>query len=201
MSTETKHTREPWLYTTGKRPECGQSIIVLIADGRDIYTGVYEDFKGEHPAEVFNESLGNNSVTFTDYDYWMHWPELNEPAPNQAEIDYLDSLFLAQQRISSLEAQLALLNKGKTCLCEPQGEMCIACNYSIMQTAYADLKAQLEKLSGKTGYCTECERLGRENRELREALTEIIEECRDDTTIGYHGYVISRARRALSGGG
>ena len=62
-------------------------------------------------------------------------------------------------------------------------------------------EAQLEKLSGKTGYCTECERLGRENKELREALTEIIEECRDDTTIGYHGYVISRARRALSGGG
>ena len=34
----------------------------------------------------------------------------------------------------------------------------------------AELEAQLEKLSGKTGYCTECERLGRENKELREVL-------------------------------
>jgi F0F1-type ATP synthase assembly protein I len=31
-------------------------------------------------------------------------------------------------------------------------------------------EAQLEKLSGKTGYCEQCERLGRENKELRHSL-------------------------------
>jgi hypothetical protein len=33
------------------------------------------------------------------------------------------------------------------------------------------------QLSGKTGYCTECERLGRENKELREGNEALNKEC------------------------
>jgi hypothetical protein len=58
---------------------------------------------------------------------------------------WVDLWDMKQQRISSLEAQLLSLNAGKTCLCEPQGEMCIACNYSIMLTAYSELEAQLSQ--------------------------------------------------------
>jgi hypothetical protein len=41
-------------------------------------------------------------------------------------------------------------------------------------------ESQLEKLSGKTGYCTECERLGRQNKELREAGMAMLDaDCED----------------------
>jgi hypothetical protein len=40
------------------------------------------------------------------------------------------------------------------------------CGRVYLEERISSLEAQLEKLSGKTGYCTECERLGRENKEL-----------------------------------
>ena len=68
-------------------------------------------------------------------------------------------------------------------------------------------EAQLEKLSGKTGYCTECERLGRENKELREAVIDYIANLTADTarkTCGHEFQCVcsgDRLNKTLSGGG
>jgi chromosome segregation ATPase len=71
-----------------------------------------------------------------------------------------EELTWAKARIAELEAQLVAQQSS----------------FEASQGRAADtidkLEAQLEKLSGKTGYCEQCERLGRENRELREALQE-----------------------------
>jgi len=75
---------------------------------------------------------------------------------NDGEYFKLFHIEKMQQRIFSLEAQLAAkpLNRELNQLIEDNDR----------------LEWQLEKLSGKTGYCTECERAGRENKELRHSL-------------------------------
>jgi hypothetical protein len=135
MSTETKHTKEPWArnehgYIYGGNPSyvIGHISQESEANARRIVACV------NACAGISNEQL---------------------------EDDRLD-VFLQALRISTLEAHLAeskqrIIYSEHTCT-------------DFYNTA-KKYKNQLEKLSGKTGYCTECERLGRENKELREALS------------------------------
>jgi DNA repair exonuclease SbcCD ATPase subunit len=56
-------------------------------------------------------------------------------------------------------------------------------SYKDAQQRISTLEAQLEKLSGKTGYCEQCEKAGRENKELEAQLSGVSEYLKEGETV------------------
>jgi hypothetical protein len=144
MSNETKHTKEPWVESDGSvYAECQ-----LDSDGM-----TYE-------MPIVEASISANArriVACVNYCAGMPDEILNDVTAMQVYEAGNRRMEEDMERIYSLEAQLAELSADNA-------SMKKACD-DFNLGKYKQLEAQLEKLSGKTGYCTECEWSGRENKE------------------------------------
>jgi hypothetical protein len=165
MSNETKHTKEPWVESDGSvYAECQ-----LDSDGM-----TYE-------MPIVEASISANArriVACVNYCAGMPDEILNGVTAMQVYEAGNRRMEEDMERISSLEAQLAELsadnasmkkacddfNLGKYKQLEAQ---LVSAEYERNKyaTELMELEAQLEKLSGKTGYCEQCEWSGRENKE------------------------------------
>jgi len=173
MSNETKHTREPWALE--KSP--------------------FEVYNVDHGALRF-EIVSGTTLIAAMYDSPENANARRIVACVNAcrglptkELEEKGLVSAVGTVIGELEAQLAAkpLNRELNQLVEDNNR----------------LEAQLEKLSGKTGYCTECERLGRENKELREAGIAWLDADSEDALFDAMELMeisLGRKDKALSGG-
>lgn len=58
---------------------------------------------------------------------------------------------------------------------------------SQLESENIRLQSEVERLSGKTGFCAQCEKYARENEKLREALEFLMQTLKNDAIEGYDG--------------
>jgi hypothetical protein len=188
MSTETKHTKEPWMLMPC--PHVNDTAWIIGANGKKV-------------TMVDAEYCGNNSDT--------------------ADLRRIVACVNACVGIDTGNLECIALSLS------PLTHEELQASFEASQSRAADrissLEAQLVQLSGKTGYCEQCERLGRENKELvydrahmdslrkenaelygknkelRERVDAFLDSLRDESLPDWAARKIYEFDKALSGGG